>query len=86
MHKDLGHFGEQKTLAEICRQYFWHSRMEDVKTIVNMCHQCQMVIKVGSICFKDEKLKSLHVCELFYKVVMDITRPLPETKARKKIL
>jgi hypothetical protein len=22
MHKDLGHFGEQRTLAEICQQYF----------------------------------------------------------------
>ncbi len=22
MHEDLGHFGEQRTLAEICRKYF----------------------------------------------------------------
>jgi hypothetical protein len=22
MHDDLGHFGEQRTLAEICRRYF----------------------------------------------------------------
>ncbi len=22
MHEDLGHFGEQKTLAEICRRYY----------------------------------------------------------------
>jgi len=26
MHKDLGHFGEQRTLAEICRRYFWNNR------------------------------------------------------------
>ncbi len=25
MHKDLGHFGEERTLAEICRRYFWHN-------------------------------------------------------------
>jgi hypothetical protein len=25
MHEDLGHFGEQRTLVEICRRYFWHS-------------------------------------------------------------
>jgi hypothetical protein len=22
MHEDLGHFGEQRTLVEICRRYF----------------------------------------------------------------
>jgi hypothetical protein len=37
MHEDLGHFGEQKTLAEIYKRYFWHNRMEDVKKIVKMC-------------------------------------------------
>ncbi len=26
MHEDLGHFGEQRTLAEICRRYFWYNR------------------------------------------------------------
>jgi hypothetical protein len=25
MHEDLGHSGEQRMLAEICRRYFWHS-------------------------------------------------------------
>jgi len=25
MHEDLGHFGEQRTLAEIRRRYFWHN-------------------------------------------------------------
>jgi hypothetical protein len=37
MHEDLGHFGEQRTLAKICRRYFWHNRTEDVGTIVKMC-------------------------------------------------
>ncbi len=37
MHEDLGHFGKQKTLAEIYKRYFWHNRMEDVKTIMRMC-------------------------------------------------
>jgi hypothetical protein len=47
--------------------------MEDVKKIVKMCQQCQMVRKVGNIHSKDEELKSIHVCELFYKVAMDTT-------------
>jgi hypothetical protein len=37
MHEDFGHFGEQRTLVEICRRYFWHNRMEDVKIVVKMC-------------------------------------------------
>jgi len=86
MHKDLGHFGKQRTLAESCKRYFWHNRTEDVKTIVRMCQQCQMVRKVGSICSEDEELKSILVCELFYRVVMDTIRPLPETKSGNKYI
>jgi hypothetical protein len=37
MHKDLGHFGEERTLAEVCRRYFWHNRTEDVNTVVKVC-------------------------------------------------
>jgi hypothetical protein len=37
MHEDLGHFGEQRTLAEICRRYFWNNRTEYVKVIVKGC-------------------------------------------------
>jgi hypothetical protein len=37
MHEDLGHFGEQRTLVRIYKKYFWHNRMEDVKTVVKMC-------------------------------------------------
>jgi hypothetical protein len=40
MHKDLGHSGEERTLAEICKRYFWHNRTEDVKTVVKVCQQC----------------------------------------------
>jgi len=36
MHKDLRHFGEKRTLVEICRRYFWHNRIEDVKTVVKV--------------------------------------------------
>ncbi len=37
MHKDLGHFGEERTLAKICRRYFWHNKTEDVKTVIKIC-------------------------------------------------
>ncbi len=38
-----------------------------------------MMIKVDNICFKDE-LKSIFVCELYYRVAMDIASLLPKTK------
>jgi hypothetical protein len=37
MHKNLGHFGEERTLAEVCRRYYWHNRIKDVKAVVRVC-------------------------------------------------
>jgi hypothetical protein len=45
-----------------------------------------MVRKVGNICSEDEELKSIHVCELIYRVVLDTTGPLLETKSRNKYI
>jgi len=45
-----------------------------------------MVRKMGSICSKDEELKSIHVCDLFYKIAMDIVGPLLETKLGNKYI
>jgi hypothetical protein len=39
-----------------------------------------MVKKVGNIRIEDEELNSIPVCELFYRIAMDILRRLPETK------
>jgi hypothetical protein len=86
MHKNLGHFGEKRTLAEICKRYFWHNRIEDVRIIVKICQQCLMVRKMGSIHFGDEELKSILVYDLFYRIAMDIAGPLPETKSGNKLL
>ncbi len=86
MHEDLGHFGKQRTLAEICRRYFWHNRTEVVKTIVRICQQCQMVKSMGSIRSEDEEMKNIPVCELFYQVALDTAGPLPKTKTRNKYI
>jgi hypothetical protein len=45
-----------------------------------------MVRKMGSIHSKDEELKSIHACDLFYKIVMDTIKLLPETKLRNKYI
>jgi hypothetical protein len=86
MHEDLGHFMEQITLAEICRRYFWHNRIDCVKTVVKMCQQCQLVKSVGSICSGDEELKTIPICDLFHRVAMDIVGPLLETKSGNKYI
>jgi len=39
---------------------------------MRMYKQCQMVKKMGNIPSEDEELKSIHVCELFYRVAMDM--------------
>jgi hypothetical protein len=86
MHEHLGHFGEQRTLAKICRRYFWNNRTECVKAVVKMCQQCQLVKGVGSIRSRDEQLKSILVCDLFYRIALDTTGPLPETKSGNKYI
>jgi hypothetical protein len=75
MHEDLRHFGEQRTLAEICYRYFWHNRLKDVKTIVRMCQHCQMVKRVGNMCSEDEEMKTylfvnfLQGCSGYYATI-----------------
>ncbi len=86
MHEDLGHFGEQRTLAEICQRHFWNNQTECVKTIVKTCQQCQLVKSEGSIRSRDERLKSIPICDLFHRIALDTTGPLPETKAGNKYI
>jgi hypothetical protein len=45
-----------------------------------------MVRRMGSIRSEDEELKSIPICDLFYRVAMDITGPLPETKSGNKYI
>ncbi len=86
MHEDLGHFGEQRTLAKIRQKYFWHHRTEDVKTVVRRCQQCQMVRNEGNIRSGDERLKSIPICDLFQRVALDTTGSLPEIKSGNKYI
>jgi hypothetical protein len=81
MHEDLGHSGGQRMLAEICRRYFWHNRIEDVKSVVRSCQQCQLVRSEGNIRSGDEQLKSIPIYDLFHRVALDTAGPLPETKS-----
>ncbi len=86
MHEDLGHFGEQRTLVEIRRRYFWRSRTIDVKAMVRGCQQCQLVRSSGSIRLGDEQLKSIPVCDLFHRVALDTAGPLPKIRSGNKYI
>jgi hypothetical protein len=86
MHEDLGHFGEHRTLAEIRQQYFWHHRTEDVKAVFRSCQQCQLMKSEGRIRSGDEQMKSIPICDLFYRVALDTAGPLPETKSGNKYI
>jgi transposase InsO family protein len=45
-----------------------------------------MVKKIGSIRSKDEELKSIPVCDLFYRIATDTARPLSETQSGNKYI
>jgi transposase InsO family protein len=86
IHEDLGHAGEERTLAEVCRRYFWHHRTGDVRTVVKTCPRCQMVRRLGSVRSEDEEMRSIPVCDLFHRVAMDTVGPLPATKSGNRYL
>jgi len=86
MHQDLGHFREHRMLSKIYRRYLWHSRTEDVRSVIKTCQQCQLVESEGSIRSGDEQLKSIPICDLFHRVALDTTGPLPKTKSGNKYI
>jgi len=45
-----------------------------------------MVRSMGSMRSKDEEMKSIPVCELFYQVALDTTGPLLKTKSGNKYI
>ncbi len=57
-----------------------------MKAIVKTCRQCQLVKSEGSIRSGDERLKSIPICDLFYRIALDTAGPLPETKAGNKYI
>jgi hypothetical protein len=87
MHVENRHFGKQRTLVEIYKRYYWHNRTAQVRANVKACKECQLVRQIGSIMSNVENLKNIPICDLFYKITLDIAGPLPETnKGNKYIL
>ncbi len=47
---------------------------------MRQCQCCQFAKSLGSIKLGVEEIKNIFVYDLFYKVALDTTRPLLETK------
>jgi hypothetical protein len=39
VNKEIGHFGEMRTLAEIKKHFFWHDKIKLFKSFVNNCEK-----------------------------------------------
>jgi hypothetical protein len=70
---------EMQTLAEVNRRFFWHDKTKSVKKFVTICENCQLTKQSGNMRFGIKKMKSIPICNLFYRVTMDIARPLLKT-------
>jgi transposase InsO family protein len=54
--------------------------------MIRSCQQCQLVRSEGSIRSRDEQMKSIPICDLFYRVALDTTGLLLETKSCNKYI
>jgi hypothetical protein len=80
LHNEIGHFGKGKTLAKVNKCYFWHNKTELVKDVVHTYKNCQLVKKTKSVRSELEDFKNISIWDQFFKMVLDTTRPLLETK------
>ncbi len=80
IHEEIGHFNEGRTLAEVKKNFFWHDRIEFVRMVVRQCQCYQLAKSPRNIRLSNEELKDILVCDLLYRVALDIIGPLPKTK------
>jgi hypothetical protein len=67
IHIEIGHFSEQHTFGKIKWRYYWHDSMEFVRRVIYECDHCQMVKEAWSIQYGIQEMKSINICDLFYK-------------------
>jgi hypothetical protein len=80
IHEEIRHYNEGRTLAEVKKRFFWHDKIEFVRTMVRQCQRCQLAKSSRSIKSSIEEMKNILVCDLFYKVALNTIGPLPKTK------
>jgi hypothetical protein len=60
--------------------------LKQVRAIVKTCKECQLVRQMGNIKSNVEDLKNIPICDLFYKIALDTTGPLPKTNEGNKYI
>jgi hypothetical protein len=87
IHKEIGHFGEMRTLVKVKKRFLWHDITEFVKKFIKICEKCQLVEQSENMKSSLKEMKNIPICNLFYHVTMDIARPLPNsTNGNKDVL
>jgi hypothetical protein len=79
IHEEIGHFEEMRTLVEVKMRLFWHEKTKSMNKFIRTCEKCQLTKQCRTMRFGIEEMKSIPICDLFYCVAMDTTRPLPKT-------
>ncbi len=80
LHKEIGHFSEGRTLAEVNQRYFWHNMTTVVKMMACIYKQCQLVKRIGNVKFEPKELKCILIWDQFYHVAFNTVSLLPKTK------
>jgi hypothetical protein len=68
LHQEIGHFGKNKTFANVCKIFYLHNYIKQMHLVVRTCKKCHLVKCTGSIWYDVEDLKNILVCDLFYKI------------------
>jgi hypothetical protein len=79
IHEEIKHFGAMWTLADVKTTFFWHDKTEAVNKFISACDKCQLAKPFRNTRASIEEMKSIIICDLFYRVALDTTRPLPKT-------
>jgi len=66
------------------RGFFGMIKQNLVRMVVRQCQCYQLAKSSKNIKYDIEEMKSIHVCDLFYKVALDTVGPLPKTKNGNK--
>ncbi len=53
--------------------------IDSIKEFVNTCDKCELAKRTSNLRSGMDDMKSIPICDLFYRIAFDTTRPLPKT-------
>ena len=84
LHDEAGHFGRDKTLANVQERFYWYGHRKDVELWCSKCAKCSSKKPRAS-----QKRASLQTCVLgapLERVEIDMSGPWPETARGNKYI